>query len=92
MATMGSGHTGVFRRRYGSRKQGTPYSSLPVREVKTGTWKGTTYRPALPIVEQTVISPVSMWRQRLEESRRDAETFLAKRIKARLDLLIAKRK
>jgi len=92
IAQMQSGHTGVFRRRFGSRKQGKRYSSLPVREVKTGTWKGTTYRPALPIGERFTISPTSMWKQVLAETKRDAEAFLVKRLRARIELAISRRK
>jgi hypothetical protein len=91
-ATMGSGHRGVFRRGAKSRKQGRPYSSLPAREVKTGKWAGTAYRPALPIIEQVVISPVTMWQAIIEKHRREAESFAVRRLRGRLESLIAKRR
>ena len=61
IATMKSGHRGVFTRRAKSRKQGTPYRQLPIREVMRGKWAGTTYRPGLPILEKMSVSIASMW-------------------------------
>ena len=91
-AQMGSGHSGVFRRKAKSRKQGKPYRSLPVREVKTGAWAGTAYRPALPIIEQVVIRPTTMWRAILDKHVREAESFAVRRLRGRLESLIAKRR
>ena len=61
IARMKSGHRGVFQRKAKSRKQGTPYNQLPIREVMRGKWAGTMYRPGLPILEKMSISIASMW-------------------------------
>lgn len=89
LAAMASGHEGVFRREFKSRRQGKPYKQLPVRRVKTGAWAGTTYRPALPIDERKVISVPSMWRDHIDRQAREAGAYIDRRLKAQIDRFLA---
>jgi hypothetical protein len=80
IATMKSGHTGVFIRKYKTRKLGKPYDSLPVRRVLSGTWAGMTYRPQLPILERMMPAVHMMWSPYVEEQMPLASALLRKRI------------
>jgi hypothetical protein len=88
LATMGSGHRGVFVRAFRSRKQGKPYRQLPIRRVKEGVWAGTVYRPALPIKERVMISVPSMWESYIERHRAAGQDYLQRRIVSRAQRLI----
>ena len=91
IATMKSGHRGVFVRAAKSRKQGTPYRALPIRTVKTGAWAGTTYRPGLPIVEKASISIASMWnRGIIDQVVTESQSFMTRRVNALLQLELTK--
>ena len=80
IATMQSGHTGVFTRRYKSRRQGRPYRELPIRTVKSGAWAGTIYRPALPILESHTVTTATMWNKHIAKHKKQAEQYAVRRL------------
>ena len=90
MATMKSGHTGVFRRPFRSRREpaAKPYQQLPVRTVKTGDWRGTAYRPSLPITEAHTIEIGSMWKPYIYWHIQRASDYVQVRLFSRLERLI----